>query len=88
MPSWEKYGKDRHRLPGKWVQATIVEEVWGVRHRKANVRAFCDAVKKAAVKSGRDAQASGGKGQAVLHKSDGKIREERTYGADPRKTPG
>ncbi|MDX0889658.1 DUF2188 domain-containing protein [Sinorhizobium medicae] len=42
----------------------------------------------AAVRAGRAAQASGGLGQAVLHKSDGTIREERTYGNDPKKTPG
>ena len=29
----------------------------------------------------------GGLGQAVLHKSDGSIREERTYGEDPESTP-
>jgi hypothetical protein len=42
----------------------------------------------AAVAAGHKAQNSGGLGQAVLHKSDGKIREERTYGADPRKSKG
>jgi hypothetical protein len=46
------------------------------------------AAESAAVAAGRAALASGGKGQAVLHKSDGTIREERTYGADPKKTPG
>ncbi|MET0506078.1 MAG: DUF2188 domain-containing protein [Luteibacter sp.] len=37
---------------------------------------------------GRNTEMNGGLGQAVLHKKDGSIREERTYGADPRKTPG
>ena len=41
-----------------------------------------------AVVLGHKAQNAGGLGQAVLHKSNGRIREERTYGADPRKTPG
>jgi len=27
-------------------------------------------------------------GQAVLHKANGEIREERTYGKDPERTPG
>ena len=44
---WRKYGKHRHRLPGKWVQATTVEEVWGVKRRKADALAFCRAVEKA-----------------------------------------
>lgn len=42
----------------------------------------------AATAAGRAAEQAGGKGQAVLHKADGTIREERTYGADPTKTPG
>ncbi len=46
------------------------------------------ASEKAAVSRGHQAQNSGGLGQAVLHKADGKIREERTYGADPRRTKG
>jgi hypothetical protein len=43
---------------------------------------------KAAVKAARGVYESGGLGQAVLHKLDGEIREERTYGKDPEKTPG
>jgi Uncharacterized protein conserved in bacteria (DUF2188) len=46
------------------------------------------AAEKAAVKAGHKAQDAGGLGQAVLHKSNGRIREERTYGADPRRTRG
>lgn len=43
---------------------------------------------KAAVKAGHKAEDAGGLGQAVLHKGNGTVREERTYGADPKKTPG
>ena len=32
--------------------------------------------------------ARGGRAQLVLHGKDGRIRWERTYGADPRRTPG
>jgi Uncharacterized protein conserved in bacteria (DUF2188) len=46
------------------------------------------ASEAAAIAAGHRAENQGELGQAVLHKSDGKIREERTYGADPRKTPG
>ena len=38
--------------------------------------------------AGRRALDDGGLGQAVLHKSDGTIREERTYGKDPERTAG
>ncbi len=46
------------------------------------------ASEKAAIKAGHKAENAGGLGQAVLHKGDGKIREERTYGKDPRSTKG
>lgn len=46
------------------------------------------ASEAAAIAAGRGAQTEGGKGQAVLHKANGTIREERTYGADPERTKG
>jgi hypothetical protein len=42
----------------------------------------------AARKAGRKAYEKGGVGQAVLHKKDGRIRQDRTYGKDPEKTLG
>lgn len=46
------------------------------------------AAEKAAIEEARAAYEDGGLGQAVLHKSDGTIREERTYGKDPERSPG
>lgn len=46
------------------------------------------ASEKAATAAGRRAEAKGGLGQAVLHKSNNRIREERTYGRDPRRARG
>lgn len=46
------------------------------------------ASEAAAIKAGHRAQDAGGLGQAVLHKGDGRIREERTYGSDPRNIKG
>ncbi|WP_430649764.1 DUF2188 domain-containing protein [Bradyrhizobium nitroreducens] len=46
------------------------------------------AAEAAAIKAGHRAQNNGGLGQAVLHKSNGQIREERTYGADPHNIKG
>jgi hypothetical protein len=43
---------------------------------------------RAAISEGRAAYDGGGFAQAVLHKADGTIREERTYGKDPEKWPG
>jgi hypothetical protein len=42
----------------------------------------------AAIVHGNRVHEAGGLAQAVLHKSDGTIREERTYGEDPERTPG
>jgi hypothetical protein len=46
------------------------------------------ASEEAAKVAGRKAEKQGGLGQAVLHKSDGTIRTEHTYGKDPRGTKG
>ncbi|ARP67145.1 DUF2188 domain-containing protein [Mesorhizobium japonicum] len=46
------------------------------------------ASEAAATAAGRAVHKAGGLAQAVLHKAKGTIREERTYGADPRKTKG
>ena len=42
----------------------------------------------AAMAAARQVYKDGGLGQAVLHKANGTIREERTYGKDPERTPG
>lgn len=47
-----------------------------------------ETAERAATAAGRKAEKAGGLGQAVLHKKDGTIREERTYGSDPKKSPG
>jgi hypothetical protein len=41
-----------------------------------------------AMRLGKKAEEDGGLGQAVLHKADGEIEEERTYGEDRRRHPG
>ena len=63
---------------------------WAVEHKGKAVSNHRKQVtaEAAAIKAGHKAEDTGGLGQAVLHKADGTIREERTYGADPRKTPG
>jgi hypothetical protein len=43
---------------------------------------------QAAVKAGHKVHDAGGLEQAVLHRANGTIREERTYGSDPRRTKG
>jgi hypothetical protein len=63
-----------------WVVTEGGETISRNSNQKAN--------EAAAIAAGRGAHKDGGLGQAVLHKSDGSIREERTYGKDPERTPG
>jgi hypothetical protein len=43
----EKFGRDRHRPSGAWIQATGLLDVVGVQHRKAEALAFARAVQTA-----------------------------------------
>ena len=42
-----KFGQDRHKPPGEWVQTTMVEDVVGIPYRRGAARAFAKAVAKA-----------------------------------------
>ena len=42
----------------------------------------------AAIAAARTVHQDGGVAQVVFHKATGVIREERTYGKDPERTPG
>jgi hypothetical protein len=66
------------------------KEGWVVTHNGATVSRHKsqDEAEEAAIAAGRAAHESGDNAQAVLHKADGVIREERTYGDDPRRYPG
>lgn len=44
--------------------------------------------KEKAIDYGRDLAKQEGQGQLVVHKADGTIEEEFTYGDDPRNIPG
>jgi hypothetical protein len=62
----------------------VVTEGGEIKSRHSNQQAN----EGAAIAAGRKAFDSGGLGQAVLHKSTGEIRDERTFGKDPETTPG
>ena len=66
------------------------KEGWVVTHIGATVSRHesQDEAEQAAIAAGHAAHESGKNAQAVLHKADGVIREERTYGDDPRRYPG
>lgn len=49
---------------------------------------FLHHTKTEGVKAGAARGRKHGHAQLVIHKRDGKIQSERTYGADPERTPG
>lgn len=63
---------------------------WDVKHKGEVVSHHRKQAtsERAAVKAGHKAEDAGRLGQAVLHRANGTIREERTYGADPERSPG
>jgi hypothetical protein len=71
-------------------QSVLTRDGWQVRKNKRVVSSHPTQKESeaAAIELARGAYDGGGLGQAVLHKSDGSIREERTYGKDPERTPG
>lgn len=42
-----RFATDRHHPEGKWVKATLVSQVEGIQHRRANAEAFASAAHKA-----------------------------------------
>lgn len=42
-----RYGQDRHKPDGRWVQTTAAESVVGIHHRKRDAIAFAKAARKA-----------------------------------------
>ena len=60
----------------------IVTEGGEILARNSNQKAN----EAAAIAAGRKACERFGLGQAVLHKTNGQVREERTYGRDPERT--
>lgn len=48
-----RFGQDRHKPEGQWVQTTTVTTVVGIQHRRNDVELFCQAVEAAARKQQR-----------------------------------
>ena len=74
----------------KVYHSVLSQGPWKIRHNDQTVSTHetqKDA-EQAAMELGRRAEADGSLGQAVLHKGDGTIREERIYGKDPERTRG
>ena len=63
---------------------------WAVKQSGATVSNHTKqaTAEAAAIKLAKAAEKAGGSGQAVLHKKDGVIKSERTYGGDPKRSKG
>lgn len=70
--------------------SALTRDGWAVIHNEKVVTRHSDQsdAEAAAISLGRQAYDKGGLGQAVFHDRDGIIKEERTYGEDPERTPG
>ena len=65
------------------------EEIWHVRRTQARRASGCHSSKAAAILHAKTlANRPGLLGQVVVHRSDGKVQRELTYGEDPRRTRG
>jgi hypothetical protein len=49
----EKFGRNRYRPPGDWIQTTGLLDVVGVQHRKSDALVFARDVQTAEKKAGR-----------------------------------
>lgn len=61
---------------------------WKVKERGAERAVKILEDKSDAVELAKDLAQSAGLGQVIIHKSDGTIQTEHTYGKDPEKYPG
>jgi hypothetical protein len=74
----------------KVYHSSNTKEGWKVTHegKALSGHSSQEEAEAEAIRLGKKAQEDSGLGQAVLHKADGEIREERTYGKDPERSPG
>ena len=61
---------------------------WKVKERGAERAVKILEDKSDAIRLAKDLAQSAGLGQVIIHKSDGTIQTEHTYGKDPEKYPG
>lgn len=64
------------------------DDQWKVKGENAQRSSANFDTKNAAVERAKELAKSQPLGQVVIHKQDGEIQTEYTYGADPRNIPG
>jgi hypothetical protein len=64
------------------------ENGWQVTRAGSDEQLVVMDTKEKAIQYGRDLAQQEGLGQLVVHKADGTIEDEFTYGEDPRNIPG
>ena len=71
-------------------RSILTKDGWAVMQEKEalSLHETQSAAEREATSLAKQEFADGGLSQVVYHKSDGEIREEHTYGNDPRKSPG
>jgi len=64
------------------------ENGWQVKKEKASRPARVCGTKEEAIEEAKRIAKNNPLGQVIIHKKDGTIQTEYTYGKDPRKSPG
>ncbi len=73
----------------KVYHVVLEHETWHVRRTRARRASGCHSSKAAAITQAKAlANRPGSLGQVVVHRRDGKVQTEWTYGNDPRRTRG
>ena len=72
----------------KTYHITSKDDHWQVKARGAQRATRLFDTKEKAVEFGREIAKNSELGQIVIHRKDGVIQTEHTYGHDPRKTKG
>lgn len=75
-------------MPRKTYHVVKQDDQWKVKGEKAERSSGNFDTKDAAVDRAKELAKSQPLGQVVIHKQDGTIQTEHTYGADPRDVPG
>jgi uncharacterized protein YdaT len=61
---------------------------WSVKRENSQRASSTHNIKQDAIQRGKELANSSSEGQLIIHRKDGKIQTEYTYGNDPERYPG
>lgn len=75
-------------MPRKTYHVVSGDNGWSVKRQNSQRASSTHNTKQEAIERGRDLARSTSQGQLIIHRRDGKIQTEYTYGNDPERYPG